>query len=132
MNGPHTLKVIAKDAAGNVASETVLFSLYYSTDLTIESQPTQHSDPATINATLLSDGLPVSGELITIMLNGTNVGGGITDGNGTVMIDRISDLPSGVYPIEAKYLQNNATYYKGSNASDNVTIIGENASITYM
>lgn len=137
--GPHKLKAVAVDNAGNTATVIVNFVVYYSTTLNVDNASSIYSDVTQLKA-VLSDktGNPVAGETVVFTVDGTSVGTAVTNIQGIAVLNYKSNIGAGPdaetldHEVGAVFAQNDGTYYRGSEETGVLTAGKEEASITYM
>ena len=137
--GQHTITAFAEDRAGNIITESISFVVYANTTLTLDVPPVEYSDLYTIRATLTTCGqtvsgtaisvsgatMSISGAAISIRLNGIDMGIHHTDSQGRVILEGITSLQAGAYPVEVKYLPDASEYYLSSQAQASLTVLAK-------
>lgn len=116
-SGAHTLIVTAEDQAGNVASETIPFQIYYSSQLVVSDTEAPIGGEAHLQATLLDrNGNPIAGQSVAFQVYGGSIGEAVTDAQGVASIQYPVPSDSGVVAaeVEATYRQNDDIFLRGS------------------
>lgn len=136
--GPHTLVATATDNEDNTATVTVQFTIYGSTSLTVDNATGIYSDVTPLRAVLKDkDGLPVSGETVTFMVDGAPVGTAVTDEQGAAVLDykvnvgASPDVDTLDHTVQAVFAQDDTAYYRASVGSGVLAAGKEEASIAY-
>jgi len=135
--GPHTLSAEAIDLAGNVASISVPFTIYWTTSLSMSGAVVQYSDSSRVQG-ILTDYYknPLVGS--TLQFNVDD--GGETICSGTVATDVLGiaaftcgpiSAPAGAYQIDVLYEQDNTNFYRAMVGSSILTVTTEDARIGY-
>lgn len=116
-SGAHTLIVTAEDHAGNVASETILFKIYYSSQLVVSDTEASIGGEAHLQATLSDrNGNPITGQSVAFQVYGGSIGEAVTDAQGVASIQYPIPSDSGVVAaeVEGTYRQNDDIFLRGS------------------
>ena len=143
--GPHTITASAEDNMGYKAEKSISFTIYTSTNITLNIPSVEYSDTYTIRATLATgsqavsgsaisvsgSAIAVSGGAISIKLNGTDLGTYHTDGEGNITLKGVTMLKAGDYTVEAVYQPNASEYYKSTKTEAVLTVLDEKSSIDY-
>ncbi|WP_438350244.1 hypothetical protein ACP8HI_06170 [Paenibacillus sp. FA6] len=124
-NGIHTLIVTAEDYAGNMATETVQFTIYYRTTLEVADTEASIEGEAILQATLRNrDGDSIEGQSITFHVNGLSVGEATTDATGKANFMYVIPIntDSGIKEVRAIYAQNDDVFLRGSEEIGKLTL----------
>ncbi len=126
VSGTHTMIATAEDYAGNVATQTVVFKLYYGTTLEVFNTEAPIGGEATLQAMLTGhEGVSyMGGQSISFQVNGTSVGDAVTDAAGVAsLVYPINDgAGTGLVEVKAIYTQNDNVYLRGSEDIGTITV----------
>lgn len=129
--GSHTINVSAEDLSGNISDKSITFFIYASTKVTLTVTQAEYSDPYTVNISLSSNSVAVSGAAITIRMSGNDLGTYNTDEHGNITLSRIAEYGAGHYSVEAIYNQDNISYYRPAQSQSSLVVYKEKASLNY-
>ncbi|WP_051251463.1 sugar-binding protein [Paenibacillus harenae] len=130
--GAYVLTVEAEDNASNRASAQISFTVYASTMLAVAQINGVYSDPAKLEATLTDrDGIPISGETVSFLVDGQSAGTAVTNEQGTAELTYPVQLGAGSYTAAAGYAQSESHYLRGSSSSSSLTVTPETSAIAY-
>lgn len=130
--GAYVLTVEAEDNASNQTLQEIHFAIYASTKLAASQANGVYSDQAKLEATLTDrNGIPISGETVSFLVNGQSAGDAVTDEQGTADLMYSVQQGAGTYTVDAGYAQSESRYLRGSASSSSLIVSPETASIAY-
>ncbi len=125
LSGTHTLIATAEDYAGNAATKTVQFQVYYGTTLEVSDTEAPIGGEATLQAALKDrDGNSVAGQSVSFQVNGTPAGDAVTDATGVASLAYpVSEgAVAGSMEVRAAYSQNDNVFLRGSEDVGTLTL----------
>lgn len=130
--GAYVLTVEAEDNASNQTLQEIHFTIYASTKLAAAQANGVYSDQAKLEATLTDrNGIPISGETVSFLVNGQSAGTAVTNEQGTAELTYSVQQGAGTYTVDAKYAQSESRYLRGSASSSSLMVSREASSISY-